>query len=83
MHCDPWSFKKGDSYTIVALNGPAPMDGPSPSSNLQHVDFKLHYITEQKLNVEVYGSPFDNRSLPPEYVCVGNDQCTDSVHYNK
>jgi hypothetical protein len=60
VHCNEWSFRKGDNYTIVAINGLhdelAGLDKP----NLQHYDFKLEYESTGDMigpNLEVY-APF-------------------------
>jgi hypothetical protein len=43
VHCNEWSFKKGDNYTIVAINGLRDELADLGKPNLQHIGFKLEY----------------------------------------
>uniref|UniRef100_A0A7S2Z623 Uncharacterized protein n=1 Tax=Chloropicon laureae TaxID=464258 RepID=A0A7S2Z623_9CHLO len=63
VYCNgTWDFERGDSYTIVALNGLDPRldeDGGWDKPNLQHAGFKLVYETFEEdpgPNLEVFGS---------------------------
>jgi hypothetical protein len=70
VKCNPWSFRKGDDYTIVAINGVrdelADLDNP----NLQHIGFKLEYETfgdEIGPNLEVFSPYSDSFSVESVY----------------
>ncbi len=60
VHCNgTWDFDRGDSYTIVALNGLDPQLEGSEMPNLQHAGFKLDYVTFEETpgpNLELMGS---------------------------
>merc|ERR1712072_581788 len=62
VHCNEWSFKKGDNYTIVAINGLREELAGLDKPNLQHYDFKLEYESTGDAigpNLEVY-APFSD-----------------------
>ena len=61
VYCDgSWTFKKGEPYTIVAVNGlDEKLSDKTSLPNLQHIGLKMDYETfgEQRgPNMEIYGS---------------------------
>jgi hypothetical protein len=71
VHCNEWSFRKGDNYTIIAINGVRDeLAGSLDKPNLQHVGFKMEYETTGDLyvgpNVEQFTPPFDDYSVPDD-----------------
>jgi hypothetical protein len=68
VHCNEWSFKKGDNYTIVAINGLRDELAGLGKPNLQHIGFKLEYETFGDVigpNLEVF-APYDQGFTSPE-----------------
>ena len=68
VHCNPWTFNKGDNYTIVAINGLREELAGLDKPNLQHIGFKLEYETFGDMvgpNVEVY-APYSEEFSTPE-----------------
>lgn len=66
VHCDPWSFKKGDSYTVVTLNGIYEPMKEENISTLQHNGFWLVYESTGEQfgpNLELYGPYTSNETL--------------------
>lgn len=70
VHCNPWDFRKGDNYTIIAINGLRDELADLNKPNLQHIGFKLEYETTGDLwvgpNVEQFTPPFDDYSVPDD-----------------
>jgi hypothetical protein len=68
VHCNEWSFKKGDNYTIVAINGLRDELAGLGKPNLQHIGFKLEYEAAEEglmpFNFEVLGSYLQNFTTP-------------------
>ncbi|QDZ24722.1 hypothetical protein HOP50_14g72580 [Chloropicon primus] len=59
VHCKPWEFKKGDSYTIVTLNGVHDEMRNQSIATFQHQGFWLVYETtgpRKGPNFEAFGT---------------------------
>jgi len=66
VHCKPWSFKKGDHYTIVTLNGVHDEMKDQNILTLQHNGFWMVYESEGPEvgpNFEVYGPYTSNETV--------------------